>query len=89
MGADETQNEASFQAAIRIAKEQKSVSLEQRAEVARSRSLRNARSKLDKQRLAFVAVLDDFFWRGGGVVRSKSPAAFTSRHRITAPFSLT
>jgi hypothetical protein len=31
-GADETQIEASFQAAIRIAKEQKSVSLEKRAE---------------------------------------------------------
>ena len=57
--------------------------------VARSRSLRNARSKLDKQRLDFVVVSDDLFWRGGGVVRSKSPAAFTSRHRITAPFSLT
>ena len=28
--------------------------------VARSRSLRNARSKLDKKRLAFVVVLDDF-----------------------------
>ena len=32
LGADETQIEASFQAAIRIAKEQKSVSLEKRAE---------------------------------------------------------
>jgi hypothetical protein len=32
MGAEEAQIEASFQAAIRIAKEQKSVSLEQRAE---------------------------------------------------------
>jgi hypothetical protein len=32
MGADETQIEASFCAAIRIAKEQKSVSLEKRAE---------------------------------------------------------
>jgi hypothetical protein len=32
MGADETQIEASFQEAIRIATEQKSVSLEKRAE---------------------------------------------------------
>ena len=32
LGADETQIEASFRAAIRIAKEQKSVSLEKRAE---------------------------------------------------------
>ena len=32
MGADETQIEGSFQAAIRIAKEQKSVSLQKRAE---------------------------------------------------------
>jgi hypothetical protein len=32
LGADETQIEASFQEAIRIAKEQKSVSLEKRAE---------------------------------------------------------
>jgi predicted ATPase len=32
MGAEETQIEASFQTAIRIAKEQKSVSLEKRAE---------------------------------------------------------
>jgi hypothetical protein len=32
MGADEVQTEASFSAAIRIAKEQKSVSLEKRAE---------------------------------------------------------
>jgi hypothetical protein len=32
MGAEETQIEASFQQAIRIAKEQKSVSLEKRAE---------------------------------------------------------
>jgi hypothetical protein len=32
MGADETQVEASFGEAIRIAKEQKSVSLEKRAE---------------------------------------------------------
>ena len=32
MGADEAQIEASFRAAIRIAKEQKSVSLEKRAE---------------------------------------------------------
>src|SRR6516165_12342532 len=32
MGADETQTEASFSEAIRIAKEQKSVSLEKRAE---------------------------------------------------------
>jgi hypothetical protein len=32
MGAEETQIEASFQAAIRIAKEQKSVSLEKCAE---------------------------------------------------------
>jgi hypothetical protein len=32
LGADETQIEASFQAAIRVAKEQKSVSLEKRAE---------------------------------------------------------
>jgi hypothetical protein len=32
VGADETQTEASFCAAIRIAREQKSVSLEQRAE---------------------------------------------------------
>jgi hypothetical protein len=32
MGADETQIEASFREAIRIAKEQKSVSLEKRAE---------------------------------------------------------
>jgi predicted ATPase len=34
MGADETQIEASFHEAIRIAKEQKAVSLEQRAEAA-------------------------------------------------------
>jgi hypothetical protein len=32
MGADESQIEASFQEAIRVAKEQKSVSLEKRAE---------------------------------------------------------
>jgi hypothetical protein len=32
IGADEAQIEASFQAAVRIAKEQKSVSLEKRAE---------------------------------------------------------
>jgi hypothetical protein len=32
LGAEETQIEASFQAAIRIAKEQKSISLEKRAE---------------------------------------------------------
>ena len=36
MGADETQIEASFCAAIRIAKEQKSVSLEKRAEATRA-----------------------------------------------------
>jgi hypothetical protein len=36
MGADETQMEASFCAAIKIAKEQKSISLERRAEATRA-----------------------------------------------------
>jgi hypothetical protein len=53
------------------------------------RSSCNAQSKLDKQRLAFAVVSDNLFWRGDGVARSKSPAAFASKHRITALFFLT
>ena len=51
MGADETQIEASFQAAIRIAKQQKSVSLEKRAEATYAEYRRQKASGLGGRRL--------------------------------------
>ena len=47
LGADETQIEASFRAAIRIAKEQKSVSLEKRAEATYAEYRRQKASALE------------------------------------------
>jgi hypothetical protein len=44
MGADETQMEGSFCAAIKIAKEQKSISLERRAEATRAEYRRQKKS---------------------------------------------
>ena len=46
MGADETQTEASFSEAIRIAREQKSVSLEKRAEATNAEYRRQKASGL-------------------------------------------
>ena len=51
MGAEETQIEASFQAAIRIAKQQKSVSLEKRAGATYAEYRRQKASKPGRQKL--------------------------------------
>ena len=50
MGADDTQIEASFQEAIRIAKEQKSVSLEKRAEATYAEYRRQKSERFGRER---------------------------------------
>ena len=67
MGADETQNEASFCAAIRIAKEQKSVSLEKRAEGTYAEYRRQKASASGGRgfRLPLCNFLQPFFEIGG------------------------
>ena len=54
MGADETQIEASFQAAIRIAKEQQSISLEKRAEATYAEYRRQQASGLEGHAVSIV-----------------------------------
>ena len=94
MGAEETQIDASFQAAIRIAKEQKSVSLEKRAEV----TTRNivAKKQAGREDVDSGCHCDDFLRRQGTLglklfkrllYHSKGDANL-KRFRVTDPLNL-